>query len=81
MVVPRCPLPSSELTVVLFLQTVVEKSKSYGHVKSHSAAITLYQKVNLFGHLPTRSLAVNMVRQAVAKRFGLGTSNRKEPFR
>ena len=78
--VPRCPLPASEITVALFLRSVVERSKSYGPVKSHSAAIAFYQKVNLFGHLPTRSPAVNMVRQAAARHFGLGTSNRKEPF-
>ncbi len=76
----RCPLPTSEITVALYLRSVVARSKSYGPVKSHSAAIAFYQKVNLFGHLPTRSPAVNMVRQATAKHFGLGTRNRKEPF-
>jgi len=60
--VPRCPLPTSEMTVALYLRSVVERSKYYGPVKSHSAAITFYRKMNLFGHLPTRSLAVNMVR-------------------
>jgi len=57
------------------------RSKSYAPVKIHSAAIAFYHKVNLFGHLPTRSPAVNMMRQAVAKHFGLGTQNRKDPFR
>ncbi len=60
---------------------MVERFKTYAPVKSHSAAIAFYQKVNLFGHLPTRSPAVNMVRQAAARHFGLGTRNRKEPFR
>jgi hypothetical protein len=68
------------MTVALYLRSVVERSKSYAPVKSHSAAIAFYQKVNLFGHLPTRSPAVNMVRQAAARQFGLGTRNRKEPF-
>ncbi len=48
--------------------------------ESHSDAIAFYHKVNLFGHLPTRSPAVNMVRQAAARHFCLGTRNRKEPF-
>jgi hypothetical protein len=79
--VPRCPLPTSETTVALYLRSVVMRSKSYAPVKIHSAAIAFYHKVNLFGHLPTRSPAVNMMRQAVAKHFGLGTQNRKDPFR
>jgi hypothetical protein len=79
--VPRCPLPASEMTLALYLRSVIERFKSYGPVKSHPAAIAFYQKVNLFGHLPTRSPAVNMVRQTVARHFGLGTRNRKDPFR
>ena len=79
--IPCCPLPASEMTVALYLRSVVERSNSYGPEKSHSVAIVFYQKVNLFGHLPTRSLAVNMVRQVAASHFGLGTRNRKEPFR
>ena len=78
---PRCPLPPSEMMVALYLRSVVERSKSHAPVKSHSEAIAFYQKVNLFGHLPTRSPAVNMVRQAAAMHFGLGIRNRKEPFR
>jgi hypothetical protein len=68
------------MTVALYLRSVVERSRSYAPVKSPSDAIAFYQKVNMFGHLPTRSPAVNMVRQAVAKHFGLGTRNRREPF-
>ncbi len=40
--IPRCPLPSSEITVALYLRYVVQRSKSYGPVKSHSAAIAFY---------------------------------------
>ncbi len=76
----RFPLPTSELTVALYLRSPVERSKSYGPVKSHSGAIAIYQKVNLFGHLPTRSPEVKIVRQADAMHVGLGTRNRKEPF-
>jgi len=79
--VPRCPSPASEMTVALYLRSVVERSKSYGPVKSHSDDIAFYQKVNLFGHLSIRPPAVNMVRQVTARHFGLGARNRKEPFR
>ena len=81
LVVPRFPLPTSEMTVALYLRSVVERSKSYAPVKSHSASISFYQKVNMFGHLPTRPPAVNMVRHDAAKHFGLGTRDRKELFR
>ena len=67
--------------MALCLRSVVERFKSYAPVKSHTAAIAFHQKVNQFGHLPTRSPAVNMVRHAAAMHFGLGTRNRKEPFR
>ena len=69
------------MTVALYLRSVVERSKSYGPVKSHSDDIAFYQKVNLFGHLSIRPPAVNMVRQVAARHFGLGARNRKEPFR
>ena len=36
--IPRCPLPASEMTVALYLRSVVERSKTYAPVKSHSAA-------------------------------------------
>ncbi len=53
------------MTVALYLQSVVERFKSYAPVKSYSAATAFYQKVNMFGHLPTRSPAVNIVRQVL----------------
>ena len=58
------------MTVALYLRSVVERSKSYAPVKSHSAAIAFYQKVNLFGHLPTRSHAMSMVRQSAIMHLG-----------
>ena len=76
---PRCPLPADDFTVALYLQSVVERSKSFALVKSASAAIDFFQKVNLFNHLPTHSLVVGMVRQAAARKFGLTPKGRKEP--
>jgi hypothetical protein len=57
------------------------QAKSFAPVKSHSAAIAYFQKVNLFNHLATQSLAVCMVRQAAIRKFGLSPKNRKTPFK
>ena len=65
-VVPRCPLPAQDTTVAFYLQSVVERSKSFAPVKSVSAANNFFLKVNMFDHFPTQSLAVNMARQAAA---------------
>jgi len=77
----RCPLPASDITVALYLQSVADGAKSFAPVKSHSAAIAFFQKVNLFNHLPTQSPAVCMVRQAAMRKFGLSPKNRKAPFK
>ena len=77
---PRCPLPADDFTVALYLQSLVERSKTFAPVKSASATIASFQKVNLFNHLPTQSPAVGMVRQAAARKFGLTPKGRKEPF-
>ena len=77
---PRCPLPADDFTVALYLQLVVERSKSLAPVNCASAAIAFFQKVNLYNHLPTQSPVVGMVRQAAARKFGLTSKERKEPF-
>ena len=77
---PRCPLPAAEITVAMYLQLVVGRSKSYSPFKKASAAIAFFQKVNLHNHLPTRAPAVEMVRQAAIRNFGLAPKNRKAPF-
>ena len=77
---PRCPLPADDFTVALYLHSVVERSKTFAPVKSASAAIAFFLKVNLFNHFSTQSLAVGMVRQAAARKFGLTPKGRKEPF-
>ena len=58
----RCPLPVTDLSVVLYLQSVADEAKFFAPLKSHSAAIAFFQKVNLFNHLPTQIPAVSMVR-------------------
>ena len=76
-----CPLPASDSTVALYLQSVADGAKTFVPVKSHSAATAFFQKVNLFNHLPIQSPAVCMVRQMSIRKFGLSPRNRKAPFK
>jgi hypothetical protein len=57
--------------VALYMQSVVERSKSFAPVKSAPTTIAFFHKVNLYNHLPTPSPTVGMVRQAAARKFGL----------
>ena len=47
---------------------MVNGAKTFAPVKAASAAIAFYQKINLFSHEPTQSSAVNIVREAAARR-------------
>jgi hypothetical protein len=78
--VPRAPLPASDATVSLYLQSVVNRAKTFAPVKASSAAIAFFQRVNLFDHEPTQCPAARLVRNAAMRRFGLTPKNRKEPF-
>ena len=81
---PRSPLPASDATVALYLQFVFNRAQrenlSFSLVKSASAAIAFFQKVNLFDHLPTLSPAACLVRAAAGRKLGLAARNRKSPF-
>ncbi len=50
--VPRAPLPASDATVALYLQSVVNRTKPFAPVKAVSATIAFYQRVNLFDQGP-----------------------------
>ncbi len=78
--VPRCPLPADEMTVALYPYSVVERSNTFAPVKSASAVIAYFQKINMHEHLPTQSATVGMVRQAATRKFRLTPKGRKEPF-
>ena len=80
MKVPRRPLPADEMTVAIYLQTLVERANTFTPVKSASAAIAYFKKINLQHHLPTKSPTVGMARQATSRKFGLMPKGRKEPF-
>ena len=77
---PRAPLPASDATVALYMQSVMNSAKTFAPVKAASAAIAFFQKTNFFDHEPTQSPAVCLVRRAAMRKFGLNSKNRKEPF-
>jgi hypothetical protein len=64
----------------MYLQSVVNRAKTFAPVKAASAVISFYQKINIFSHEPTQTPAVCLVREAAIRRFGLNAKNRKEPF-
>jgi len=77
----RCPLPAADFTVVLYFQSVEDRAKTFAPVKSHSAAIAFFEKMNFSNNVPTQSPVVCMVRQAAIRKFGLSPKNRKAPFK
>jgi hypothetical protein len=77
---PRRPLPAEDITVALYLQSLMDTSNTFSVIKTASASIAFFQKINLYNHLPTQSPEACMVRAAAARKFGLAASNVKEPF-
>ncbi len=80
MLEPKIPLPASDASVAMYLQTAVNDAKSFAPVKAASVAITFFQKVIIFDHEPTQCPAACLVRNAVMRKFGLNSKIRKDPF-
>jgi len=78
---PRASLPASDGTVTLYLQSVMNGAKTFAPVKTASATIAFYQKINLFYYKPNQSLAVCLVWGAATRKFGIYSETRKEPFK
>ena len=74
---PRCPLLASEVTVALYLQHVADSAVSFSAVKSASAAIAYFQRINLYSHEPTMGQLASFVRNAAMRRLGLAPRSRK----
>jgi hypothetical protein len=77
---PRVPLPASDASIAMYLQSVMNDAKSFAPVKAASAAIDFFQKVNLFDYKPTQCPAARLVRNEAMRKFGLNPKNWKEPF-
>ncbi len=59
---------------------MVNRAKTFAPIKTASATIGFYQRVNLFDHGLTECPAVCLFRNAAMRRFGMTPKNRKEPF-
>jgi hypothetical protein len=57
----RDTLQAADATVALYLQSVVNRAKTFAPAKAASAVIAYYQKINHFNHEPTQSPAVHIV--------------------
>jgi hypothetical protein len=58
----------------------MDSANSFSTVKSASASIAFFHKINLFTNHPTMAPEVCMVRTAAARKFGLSAKRVKEPF-
>jgi hypothetical protein len=76
---PRRPLPTDDITIALYLQSLMDTDKSFSTIKSTSASIAFFHKINLFANHPTGAPKVCMVRTAAARKFGLSPKRVKEP--
>ena len=66
--------------MALYLQSLMNNANSFSTIKSASASIAFFHKINLFTNHPTMAPEVCMVRTAAARKFGLSPKNVKEPF-
>ena len=76
----RQPLPADDITVALYLQSLIDSAISFSTIKSASASIAFFHKINLFTSHPNRVPEVCIVRTEAAKRFGLLPKRVKVPF-
>ena len=58
----------------------MDSANLFSMIKSASAAIAFFYKINLFTSLPTMSPEVCMVRTTTARKFGLSANHVKDPF-
>jgi hypothetical protein len=77
---PRRPLLADDITVALYLQSLMDSANSFSTIKSASASIAFFHKINLFTNHPTGAPGAYMVRTATARKFGLSPKRVKEPF-
>jgi hypothetical protein len=77
---PRRFLPDEDITVALYMQSLMKSANSYSTIKSASASIAFFYKINLFTNHITMAPEVCMVRTTAARKFGLSPKRVKEPF-
>ena len=73
-------LPAEDITVALYMQSIMNSADSFSTIKSASASIAFFHKINVFTNHPTLAREVCMVRTSAARKFGLSPKRVKEPF-
>jgi hypothetical protein len=58
----------------------MNNANSFSTIKSASASIAFFHKINIFANHSTMALEVCMVRTAAARKFGLSAIRVKDPF-
>ena len=76
----RRPLPADDLTVALYFRSLMDNANSFSTVKSASATIAFFHKINFFTYHPTLEPEVCMVRTAAARKLGRSAKRVKDPF-
>jgi hypothetical protein len=77
---PRMPLPADDITVALYLQSLMNSANSFSPNKSASISIAFFTKINLFTNHTTMAPKVCMVRTTTTRKFGLSPKRVEEPF-
>jgi hypothetical protein len=77
---PRRPLPANDFKISLTFQSPMDSANSFSTIKSASASIAFFHKINVFTNHPTMAPEVCMVRTAAPRKFGLSAKRVKEPF-
>lgn len=76
---PRSALPASEITVALYLQSVLQTSNTFSVIKGTSAAISTLHEVNGY-ESPTEGKLCGQIRSAGERILGGRLVNQKEPL-
>ncbi len=66
--------------MALYMQSLMNSANSFSTIKSASASIAFFHKINLFTNHPAMASEVCMLRKAAARKFGLSPKQAKEPF-
>jgi hypothetical protein len=80
LMIPRRLLSAEDLTFALYSQSLMDNANSFPTIKSTSASIAFFHKINLYTNHLTMASEVCMMRTAAAIKFGLSAKRVKEPF-
>ena len=77
---PRRSFPAEDLTVTLYIHSLMDSANSFSTIKSASAATAFFHKIIVFANLPIMAPEVCMLRTTTARKFGISAKHAKDPF-